>query len=321
MMDRGRLRGMEFSGKHFAEPVKLGYEWDAASQVTRRAWNGETHRYEYCPAGRLISVLDDASGRAMEEYRYDAAANMILKSIGGRITAMQYNAGNQLTAMRDLPKGLVPDGKLETALKILETSADIVWKSAEQEINRIAYDRAGRMLGNPGEEKRTYGWLDKLTALERPDGTRTQFTYWPDGQLATTTTSTGAAPSELRAVSTAAIENRKSKVENYLWDGLALLMRDGTVYVTEPHPSGGIPVASYTVGKPHELTWHLNDLLGTTLATIQDTKVEFTRLTAFGAPVKAPGISAHSLDTSTNLAPRAPPVPPDIQQPPTINTP
>jgi hypothetical protein len=33
--------------------------------------------------------------------------------------------------------------------------------------------------------------------------------------------------------------------EHFLWDGLALLRRDDTIYVVEPHPSVGATVASH----------------------------------------------------------------------------
>jgi hypothetical protein len=42
-----------------------------------------------------------------------------------------------------------------------------------------------------------------------------------------------------------------------------------TIYIIEPHPSGGVPIASHPVGKPDELTYYLNDMLGTTLATVE----------------------------------------------------
>jgi hypothetical protein len=91
--------------------------------------------------------------------------------------------------------------------------------------------------------------------------------------------------------------------------------RNDTIYIIESHPSGGIPIASHPVGKPEEITYHLNDLLGTTLATIGPAGVNFSRLTSFGQPLK-------SSSGGSSLSPEAPsspinPVPSTNQLPPT----
>ena len=107
----------------------------------------------------------------------------------------------------------------------------------------------------------------------------------------------------------------RSSSETFLWDGLALLRRSDTIYVIESHPSGGIPIASHPVGKPEEVTYHLHDLLGTTLATVGPAGVNFSRLTSFGQPLKAaPG--GGSPGTAAPSSP-ANPVPNNNQLPPT----
>ena len=75
-------------------------------------------------------------------------------------------------------------------------------------------------------------------------------------------------------------------------DGLALLKRNDTLYLIEPYPSGGVPIASHPVGKPAEITYHLNDLLGTTLATVGPQGVHFSALTSFGQPLKAAAVDS-----------------------------
>ncbi|HEY5791655.1 MAG TPA: hypothetical protein VIS74_00055, partial [Chthoniobacterales bacterium] len=72
--------------------------------------------------------------------------------------------------------------------------------------------------------------------------------------------------------------------EEFIWDDLALLWRNGTSYAVEPHPNGGTPVAVFE--RPDTLpTFLLSDILGTTLAAIKPDRVEIIPLTAFGKPV------------------------------------
>ncbi len=57
-------------------------------------------------------------------------------------------------------------------------------------------------------------------------------------------------------------------VENWVWDGLALIRRGDDIYVNEPHISGGVPIVSKT---KEGVRYHEHDFLGTTLWSM-DTK-------------------------------------------------
>jgi hypothetical protein len=176
----------------------------------------------------------------------------------------------------------------------------------------------GRQHGQP---QNTYDWLDKLTTLTLPDGSNAIHTCWPDGQLASISLSPNQnskinnPQSSISSSSPSPIPNPRSSSETFLWDNLALLKRNDTIYIIESHPSGGIPIASHPVGKPEEITYHLNDLLGTTLATVGPTGVNFSRLTSFGQPLKATS-SGGSLGTEAPSSPTNP-VPTTNQLPPT----
>ena len=52
------------------------------------------------------------------------------------------------------------------------------------------------------------------------------------------------------------------KIENWAWDGLALIRRGSDIYVNEPHVSGGVPILSKT---DEGVRYHEHDFLGTTL--------------------------------------------------------
>ncbi|MFA4945071.1 MAG: hypothetical protein WC789_10275 [Lentisphaeria bacterium] len=188
-------------------------------------------------------------------------------------------------------------------------------------MTRLEYDLAGRLLGAAGGTKTVYGWLDKAVARRGADGRElARFHYWPDGQLAwkdlpgpavgpavqaaPRRAGDGAVP-EFQAASSAA----QMAGEALLWDGLALLRKDATVYVAEPHVSGGVPVCSRQVGEAAPDCWYLTDLLGTTVATMHGPAVALTKLTAFGQPLRqgAPGLApeAPQVEVPDGAAPEA----------------
>lgn len=297
---RSRLARIEFSGKDVNPPLLLSYEWDAASQLTRRSWNNEAQRYEYDPGGQLLKVLNDKTGQTLEAYRYDSAGNMVEKTIDGQRTAMTYNAANQLVKAIHLPEDADTEGKSPEELE-----------KTGREVLTYSYDKAGRMLGPKGQPTSTYGWLDKVTELTQPDGSKTTLTYWPDGQLAGRKTS--GSPIHADSIQQVSFQSAPSADDSFLWDGLALLKRNDTVYIIESHPSGGVPVASHPVGRPDRITWHLNDLLGTTLATVDRGTTRFAKLTAFGQPLKlaASGSAASAAQPDATTQPTVP-SPPSI---------
>lgn len=248
----GRLARVSFSGGPVGGPLDLSYQWDSASQLTSRTWNGNTQLYTYDPSGQLLKVTDAKTKAVLESYAYDKAGNMIEKIIAGQKTAMTYDAANQLSS------SISPGGD----------------GSPSRPTSTFTYDRAGRLISSTGGPTRTYGWLDKVVRLESPGSDPVRFTYWPDGQLA------AKRKPDLQKASSSSAE------ETFLWDGLALLRRSDTIYIIEPHPSGGVPIASHPINKPDDLTYYLNDLLGTTLATVEGSATKFASLTAFGQPLK-----------------------------------
>ena len=85
-----------------------------------------------------------------------------------------------------------------------------IGKSLKSISYEYAYDTAGRMT-REGAKTYRYGYLDKVLSVAEGKERRT-FTYHADGQLATAT-------------------NGK-ETEDFLWDGLALIRRGSTAYVT-----------------------------------------------------------------------------------------
>ena len=288
----GRLSTMEFSGGPLPETHLLAYEWDAGNQVTSRAWHGEVQRYEYDPSGQLLKATEGKTARVLEAYAYDKAGNMTEKTIDGDKTVMTYNGGNQLATL----------GKSGP--------------SREPALS-FSYDRAGRLIGPSGGDVRTYGWLDKVTNLSQPGGAKLSYLYWPDGQISAKKSADSSAPMagdrEIKKIAMRPDLSPGPSDEIFLWDGLALLLRNDTVYVIEPHASGGVPIASAKIGAPHEVTYFLNDMLGTTLATLNKGVIRYEKLTAFGQDRKPLEPQVHpgfTMETRQGVSSDASSIPP-----------
>ena len=146
-----------------------------------------------------------------------------------------------------------------------DTANQLALMESAEGLREYIYDMAGRLieekLNGKTDVKYTYGYLDKVTEVNRR-GNITKFVYDGVGMLASKISSDG-------------------KVENWMWDGLALIRRGKDIHVNEPHISGGAPIVSKT---PNGTQFHESDFLGTTLWSI-DTKgnvVSFQNDTIFG---------------------------------------
>ena len=146
-----------------------------------------------------------------------------------------------------------------------DTANQLASMESAEGLREYVYDMAGRLieekLDGKTDVKYTYGYLDKVTEVNRR-GNITKFVYDGVGMLASKISSDG-------------------KVENWMWDGLALIRRGKDIHINEPHISGGVPIVSRTSSGTQ---FHESDFLGTTLWSI-DTKgnvVSFQNDTIFG---------------------------------------
>ena len=122
-------------------------------------------------------------------------------------------------------------------------------------MTKFAYDAAGRLI-REGDKSYTYAWLDKLVSVTEAGKVSANFSYHLNGQIAGVTYADG-------------------RRENYLWDGLALIHRDGTELLNEPAITGGNPVLSGDKVL-------FNDLLGNTLGVKDQSSYQPIKMTAFG---------------------------------------
>jgi YD repeat-containing protein len=319
----GRQTRFDLAGGPLVTPLSLVYSWDTAGQMTSRQWNGETQVYGYDASGQLLTVATpgsnaspasqaatgglasdyqqasnppSATANILESYHYDAAGNMLDKYEEGVRTVMTYDAGNQLKT---------------ATVRGVQTN--------------FTYDQAGRLLSETGPNAKTreYGFLDKVLVLTKPGGVRIGYDYYPDGQLAakgplqsgaSADVDTDGRPrsslfnqlSTLKETDPDLEQSESQKAmgitEEFLWDGLALLYRDGETYAIEPHASGGVSIASTRDPQSEEKTYFINDILGTTLAVVRPDRIEIVPLTTFGKPrgtnsLSAPRAQAPKLST------------------------
>ena len=82
-------------------------------------------------------------------------------------------------------------------------------------------------------------WLDKVLSVTENGKPIAIFNYHNDGQIA-------------KAI-------YGDKVEEFMWDGLALIWRSGVTYINEPYVTGDNPILSSKDGVM------FNDMLGSTL--------------------------------------------------------
>ena len=113
-----------------------------------------------------------------------------------------------------------------------------------------------RRLAKDKNTSHIYILSDKLVSVTEAGKVSANFDYHPDGQIASVTYADG-------------------RRENYLWDGLALIHRNGTDILNEPAITGGNPVLSGDKVL-------FNDLLGNTLGVKDQSSYQPIRMTAFG---------------------------------------
>ena len=129
-------------------------------------------------------------------------------------------------------------------------------------ITNYAYDAAGRMI-KEGNKTYEYGWLDKVLKVTENGKTLADFEYHNNGQIA-------------KAI-------RLDKTENFLWDGLALVKRDDTKFINEPHAGGGNPVLAIQDVDADKSKAIFTDMLGTSLGSTVEDQYNNISKTSFGA--------------------------------------
>lgn len=156
----GQLESKVLGGR--VAPVStLKYVYSKDGMILGREVDKVLQTYQYDKMGQLLAVVDSATNKAVEQYTYDPAGNILRKTIHGKTTTFTYDKANQL-----------------------------VTSTADGKVTKYAYDAAGRLV-KEGDKVYSYGWLDKIHSVQENGKQTASFEYQMDGQVASVTTATG----------------------------------------------------------------------------------------------------------------------------------
>ncbi|MBQ6473469.1 MAG: RHS repeat protein [Victivallales bacterium] len=246
------------------------FQYDAKGRVVGQSLNGLPVNLTYTRLGLpdFKTWGGSASPVATLKYLYDRDGTLVGREVNGRLQAYVQDSRGQLLAVKDADGKTLEEYRYDPAGNILSKTVNgkttvftydkanqLLTSECDGKVTRFAYDAAGRMVRD-GDRGYRYGWLDKVTAVTENDKPYATYDYHVDGQLA--------------------MARYADRQEDFLWDGLALVRRNRNSYINEPHPGGGAPVLSSADGAM------LNDMLGSSLGTVNKGKDRMSGITAFG---------------------------------------
>ena len=229
---------------------ELTYHYDNLNRLVKQTVNGVPVEYSYDKYGRLVrkALMGFSGSPAVSKlkYFYDPDGTIIAREVNGVRQAYKYDRRGQLLEVVGQERyAYDPAGNIlsktvngVTTTYRYDRANQLVSSETEGKVTKYAYDAAGRLV-KEGNKSYTYAWLDKLVSVSEAGKVSANFSYHFDGQIAGVTYADG-------------------RRENYLWDGLALIHRDGTELLNEPAVTGGNPVLSGDKVL-------FNDMLGNTL--------------------------------------------------------
>ena len=267
----GRLVKTQSNGK------TVEYIYNKKNQLTEQIIDGNKVVFEYTKLGQLAGkTLFDKDGKSLSElkYFYSKSGKLTSRLANGKLQEYKYDAKNQLLAVIDMEsKSAVEEYVYDASGNILKKTVNgktttytydaanqlVSSTNPEGDITSYAYDAAGRLV-KEGEKTYEYGWLDKVMRVAEDGKELARFEYHNNNQLAKVV--------------------RENGVETFEWDGLALIERNGTKYINEPHAGGGNPILAIG-GETTEAIF--TDMLGTSIGYIKDGNYSEITKTSFGA--------------------------------------
>ena len=194
------------------------------------------------------------------EYFYSDDGTLTGKAFNGKRVNFEYDLRGQLLAVKDAQgKDLERYTYDPAGNRLSKTINGVTTTYTYDKANQLAtstvngktthykYDAAGRMI-QAGDKTYIYNGQNKVSEVRQNGKTIAKFEYNIDGQIA-------------KAI-------YGDKVEEFMWDGLALIWRSGVTYINEPYVTGGNPVMA-----GDDVLF--NDMLGSTLA-VNGNPVEMT---------------------------------------------
>ena len=216
----------------------------------------------------LTLAVPAFAGKVLAEIEYFYADDGTLtgKAFNGNRVNFEYDLRGQLLAVKDAqgkdlerytydPAGNRLSKTINgvTTTYTYDKANQLVTSTVNGVTTHYKYDAAGRMV-LAGDKSYIYNGQNKVSEVRQNGKTVAKFEYNIDGQIA-------------KAI-------YGDKVEEFMWDGLALIWRSGVTYINEPYVTGGNPVMA-----GDDVLF--NDMLGSTLA-VNDKAVEMTSFGEIG---------------------------------------
>ena len=210
----------------------------------------------------IVSAVPALASKVLAdiEYFYADDGTLIGKAFNGKRVNFEYDLRGQLLAVKDAqgkdlerytydPAGNRLSKTINgvTTAYTYDKANQLVTSTVNGKTTHYKYDAAGRMI-QAGDKKYIYNGQNKVAEVRQNGKTIAKFEYNIDGQIA-------------KAI-------YGDKVEEFMWDGLALIWRSGVTYINEPYVTGGNPVMA-----GNDVLF--NDMLGNTLA-VNGNPVEMT---------------------------------------------
>ena len=277
----GRLVKTQSNGKI------VEYIYNKKNQLSKQIIDGNKVVFEYTKLGQLSGkTLLDKDGKTLSElkYFYSKSGKLSSRLANGKLQEYKYDAKNQLLAVIDMEsKSAVEEYVYDASGNILKKTVNgktttytyddanqlLSSTNPEGDITSYAYDAAGRLV-KEGEKTYEYGWLDKVMRVAEDGKELARFEYHNNNQLAKVV--------------------RENDIETFEWDSLALIERNGTKYINEPHAGGGNPVLATTsvpnansLTSPSQSQTIFTDILGTSIGYVKDGKYSDITKISFGA--------------------------------------
>ena len=249
----GRLVKTQSNGKI------VEYIYNKKNQLAEQIIDGNKIVFEYTKLGQLSGkTLLDKDGKTLSElkYFYSPSGKIISRLANGKLQEYKYDAKNQLLAVIDMES-----------------------KSAVEE---YVYDASGNILKktvNGNTTTYTYDAANQLASSTNPEGDITSYAYDAAGRLVKEGEKTyeyGWLDKVMR------VAEEENGIETFEWDGLALIERNGTKYINEPHAGGGNPILAI-VGDGQKTEAIFTDILGTSMGKVSGNGYSAIDKTSFGA--------------------------------------
>ncbi len=269
----GRLVKTQSNGK------TVEYIYNKKNQLAEQIIDENKVVFKYTKLGQLESkTLFNKEGKTLSElkYFYSKSGKITSRLANGKLQEYKYDAKNQLLAVIDMEsKSAVEEYVYDASGNILKKTVNgktttYTYDAANQlassvspdgKITDYVYDAAGRLV-KEGEKNYEYGWLDKVMRVAEDGKELARFEYHNNNQLAKVI--------------------RENGIETFEWDGLALIERNGTKYINEPHAGGGNPILAIA-GDGQKTEAIFTDILGTSMGKVSGNGYSAIDKTSFGA--------------------------------------